>query len=128
VESGTRRSWVGGRMAAYTGVVTDIWRNFERTFVNGGVGGIISTTFGINKLRQSPYEYPTLCEDRFVPPLRQRLADIKAGGCKYIIQIGDPRSAVGMRQVPGRAGAPYFFSAHVPAVGQEDRTLAIDPA
>jgi len=52
------RSSVGGRMAAYTGVVTDIWRNFERTFANGGVGGIISTTFGINKLRQSPYEYP----------------------------------------------------------------------
>jgi len=99
------RSSVGGRMAAYTGVVTDVWRNFERTFANGGVGGIISTTFGINKLRQSPYEYPTLCEDRFVPPLRQRLAEIKANGCKYILQIGDPGSAVQTSLFPERADA-----------------------
>jgi len=122
------RSSVGGRMAAYTGVVTDVWRNFESRFAEGGVGGIISTTFGINRLRQSPYEYPTLCEDRFVPPLRQRLADIKAGGCKYIIQIGDPGSAVQTSLFPERADAMSSSSGFDLLYGYVNRRIAMTEA
>jgi 2,4-dienoyl-CoA reductase-like NADH-dependent reductase (Old Yellow Enzyme family) len=95
-ENRVLRSSVGGRMCAYTGMVTDVWRNFESRFARGGVAGIISTTFSVNRFRQSPHEYPTLSEDRFVSPLRKRLQQIKAFGCRYIIQIGDPGSAVQM--------------------------------
>src|SRR3954470_21031849 len=84
------RSSVGGRMCAYDGTVTDIWKNFELKFAQGGVGGIISTTFGVNRRRQSPFEYPTISEDRYVTPLEKRIKRITETGCRYIVQIGDP--------------------------------------
>ena len=87
------RSSVGGRMAAYDGTVTDVWSNFEQAFADGGVGGIISTTFSTNRRRQTPFEYPSLSEQRFVVPLKRHVAEIKARGCPYIIQIGDPGAA-----------------------------------
>ena len=88
------RSSVGGRMAAYDGTVTDVWSNFEQAFADGGVGGIISTTFSTNRRRQTPFEYPSLSEQRFVVPLKRHVAEIKARGCPYIIQIGDPVQVV----------------------------------
>lgn len=87
------RSSVGGRMCAYNGMVTDIWKNFELLFARGGIGGIISTTFSVDPYRQSPLEYPTISDDRYVPPLAKRLEEIKQTGVRYIIQIGDPGSA-----------------------------------
>ena len=87
------RSSVGGRMAAYNGMVTDVWKNFELKFANGGVGGIISTTFSVNPYRQTPFEYPTICADKFVFPLKKRIAEIQSTGCRYIVQIGDPGAA-----------------------------------
>ena len=87
------RSSVGGRMAHYDGTVSDVWKNFERRFARGGVGGIISTTLNVNRFRESPMEYPPIAEDRFVAPLKRYIADIKATGARYIIQIGDPGMA-----------------------------------
>jgi 2,4-dienoyl-CoA reductase (NADPH2) len=84
------RSSVGGRTANYDGTVTDVWKNFEKRFADGGVGGIISTTLNINKYRESPMEYPPIAEDKYVKPLKKYIKQIKATGCKYIIQIGDP--------------------------------------
>ena len=39
------RSSIGGRTCNYDGTVTDVWKNFEKRFADGGVGGIVSTTF-----------------------------------------------------------------------------------
>ena len=88
------RSSVGGRTSAYNSMVTDVWKNFELKFANGGVGGIISTTFHVEPERQAPFEYPSIAEDRFIPPLKERIAAIKATGCRYIVQIGDPGYAM----------------------------------
>jgi 2,4-dienoyl-CoA reductase-like NADH-dependent reductase (Old Yellow Enzyme family) len=88
------RSSVGGRTSAYDSEVTDVWKNFEMKFASGGVGGIISTTFHVEKERQAPFEYPSIAEDKFIEPLRKRIAQIKATGCKYIVQIGDPGYAM----------------------------------
>lgn len=87
------RSSVGGRMCAYNGMVTDVWKNFELRFAHGGVGGIISTTFGVDPDRMSPLEYPTIAHERCVAPLAARVEEIKQTGVRYIIQIGDPGSA-----------------------------------
>ncbi len=86
------RSSVGGRMSTYDGTVTDVWKNFEKRFADGGVGGIISTTFHVNKDRVSPLQYPSLADDRFVPYLKKFIAGIKRDrpDCRYIVQIGDP--------------------------------------
>jgi 2,4-dienoyl-CoA reductase (NADPH2) len=85
------RSSVGGRTGNYDGTVTDVWKNFERRFAEGGVGGIISTTFHVNQQRLSPPQYPSIAGPKFVPYLRKYIAAIKAGNdCKYIVQIGDP--------------------------------------
>lgn len=85
------RSSVGGRTGNYDGTVTDVWKNFERRFAEGGVGGIISTTFHVNQHRLSPPQYPSIAGPKFVPYLRKYIAAIKAGNhCKYILQIGDP--------------------------------------
>jgi len=87
------RSSVGGRSCNYDGTVTDVWKNFESTFAEGGVGGIISTTFHVNKDRLSPLQYPSIADDKYVPYLRKYIAQIKQCGkydCKYIVQIGDP--------------------------------------
>jgi 2,4-dienoyl-CoA reductase-like NADH-dependent reductase (Old Yellow Enzyme family) len=88
------RSSVGGRTSAYDSEVTDVWKNFEMKFATGGVGGIISTTFHVERERQAPFEYPSIAEDKFIEPLRKRIAQIKATGCKYIVQIGDPGYAM----------------------------------
>ena len=87
------RSSVGGRTANYDGTVTSVWKNFERRFADGGIGGIISTTLNVNPTRKSPLEYPPISEDRYVEPLRRAIAEIRSTGCRYIIQIGDPGSA-----------------------------------
>lgn len=87
------RSSLGGRMAYYDGRVSPSWVSFESRFARGGVSGIISATIGINKERMSPLEYPTIHDDRFMEPLRDAIARVKAasgGRCRYIIQIGDP--------------------------------------
>ncbi len=85
------RSSVGGRTGNYDGTVTDVWKNFERRFAEGGVGGIVSTTFHVNQARLSPPQYPSIAGPKFVPYLRKHIAGIKAGNeCKYIVQIGDP--------------------------------------
>ncbi|MEO8304986.1 MAG: NADH:flavin oxidoreductase [Betaproteobacteria bacterium] len=86
------RSSVGGRMSNYDGTVTDVWKNFEKRFADGGVGGIISTTFHVNKDRVSPLQYPSIADQRFVPYLKKFVAGIKRDSpeCKYIVQIGDP--------------------------------------
>ena len=60
------RSSVGGRTANYDGTVTDVWKNFEKRFADGGIGGIISTTFHVNKDRVSPLQYPSIADDRYV--------------------------------------------------------------
>lgn len=87
------RSSVGGRSCNYDGTVTDVWKNFEKRFADGGVGGIISTTFHVDQARLSPLQYPSIAEAKFVPYIRKYVAQIKGAGpydCKYIVQIGDP--------------------------------------
>jgi 2,4-dienoyl-CoA reductase-like NADH-dependent reductase (Old Yellow Enzyme family) len=84
------RSSLGGRMANYDGTVTDVWKNFEKLFADGGVSGIISTTFNVNPNRHSPLEYPPLSHDRYIGPLQKCIREIRDTGCKYIIQLGDP--------------------------------------
>ena len=86
------RSSVGGRTCNYDGTVTDVWKNFERRFAQGGVGGIISTTFHVTDDRLSPPQYPSIAKDKYVPYLQKYIAQIKGGpyACKYIVQIGDP--------------------------------------
>jgi len=54
------RSSVGGRMSNYDATVTDVWKNFEKRFADGGISGIISTTFHVNKDRVSPLQYPSI--------------------------------------------------------------------
>lgn len=84
------RSSVGGRMSNYDGVVTPVWKNFEKKFAAGGIGGLISTTLNVNRFRKSPLEYPPISEDRYVEPLRRSIKEIKATGARYLIQLGDP--------------------------------------
>ncbi len=89
------RSSMGGRTAYYDGTVSPAWVHFEKRFAEGGVAGIISPTISINEARQSPLEYPSLHEDRFVGPLRDAVQEIRDSGsrgkgeCRYIVQIGD---------------------------------------
>jgi len=85
---------MGGRTAYYDGTVSPAWVHFEKRFAKGGVAGIISPTISVNEQRQSPLEYPSLHDDRFVGPLRDAVREIKASGpnkdpCRYIVQIGD---------------------------------------
>lgn len=86
------RSSVGGRTANYDGTVTDVWKNFEKRFADGGVGGIISTTFHVNEHRLSPPQYPSIATDKYIPYLEKYIPQIRGAGgrCKYIVQIGDP--------------------------------------
>jgi 2,4-dienoyl-CoA reductase (NADPH2) len=84
------RSSVGGRTCNYDGTVTDVWKNFEKRFADGGVGGIISTTFHVNADRLSPPQYPSIASKRHQQFLKKYLPQIQENGCKYIVQIGDP--------------------------------------
>jgi 2,4-dienoyl-CoA reductase (NADPH2) len=79
-------------MANYDGTVTDVWKNFEKRFAEGGVSGIISTTLHVNADRVSPLQYPSIAGQKYVPYLRKYIAEIKSvdRGCNYIVQIGDP--------------------------------------
>jgi 2,4-dienoyl-CoA reductase-like NADH-dependent reductase (Old Yellow Enzyme family) len=89
------RSSMGGRTTYYDGTVSPAWVHFEKRFAKGGIAGLISPTISINEARQSPLEYPSLHDDRFIGPLRDAVGEIRAGGprgedgCRYIIQIGD---------------------------------------
>lgn len=106
------RSSVGGRTAGYDGMVGSTWKNFEKRFADGGVGGIISTTFNVNRFRKSPLEYPPISEDKYIAPLRKYVAEIKSTGCRYIIQIGDPGYAAQVSLFPeeqdGRSSSDGF--------------------
>lgn len=99
------RSSVGGRTSNYDGSVTSVWKNFEKRFAEGGVGGIISTTLNVNRDRKSPLEYPPISEDRYVPPLKRAIAEIRENGCRYIVQIGDPGYATQVSLFPEREDA-----------------------
>jgi 2,4-dienoyl-CoA reductase (NADPH2) len=87
------RSSMGGRSARYDGTITSVWKNFEKRFALGGVGGIISTTLNVNRHRKSPLEYPPISEDKYVPALSRAVKEVQSTGCRYLIQIGDPGSA-----------------------------------
>jgi 2,4-dienoyl-CoA reductase (NADPH2) len=89
---------MGGRTTYYDGTVSPAWVHFEKRFAAGGVAGLISPTISVNEARQSPLEYPSLHDDRFIGPLRDAVREIRAGGpakngrkdvCRYIVQIGD---------------------------------------
>src|SRR5215213_8924425 len=87
------RSSIGGRTSYYDGTVSPAWVHFEKRFAEKGVAGLISPTISVNVDRQSPLEYPSLHDDRFIAPLHDAVRQIKAAGgkdgCRYIIQIGD---------------------------------------
>jgi 2,4-dienoyl-CoA reductase (NADPH2) len=84
------RSSLGGKTAYYDGTVNNAWKNFEAKFAQHDVAGIISATMTVDEMRWSPIEYPKLSHNKFVKPLRRFIKTIRAYGCKYIIQLGDP--------------------------------------
>ena len=84
------RSSVGGRTANWDGKATEIWKNFEKRFASGGIGGIISTTLNVDETRKSPMQYPSLAQDKYVPRLKKYIAEIQQEDCRYIVQLGDP--------------------------------------
>jgi 2,4-dienoyl-CoA reductase-like NADH-dependent reductase (Old Yellow Enzyme family) len=99
------RSSIGGRSCNYDGTVTDVWKNFEKRFADGGVGGIVSTTFHVNEKRRSPFQYPSIASRRCLPFLRKYLPQIQGAGegCRYIMQIGDPGYATYVQLLPDRS-------------------------
>ena len=119
------RSSVGGRTAGYDGVVTSTWKNFEKRFADGGVGAIISTTFNVNSYRKSPLEYPPICDDSYVAPLGKYIAEIKATGCRYIVQIGDPGYAVQVTLFPEREDSHSSSSGFDLIYGYTNRRTAM---
>ncbi|MGZ5080818.1 MAG: oxidoreductase [Usitatibacter sp.] len=120
------RSSIGGRMSNYDGTVTDVWKNFEKRFAEGGVGGIISTTFHVNKDRLSPLQYPSIAEDRFVPYLRKYIAGIReAHDCRYIVQIGDPGYAAQTSLFPEEADGKSSSSGFDLVFGYTDTRTAL---
>jgi 2,4-dienoyl-CoA reductase (NADPH2) len=107
------RSAMGGKMCYYDGTVNNAWSNFERRFARNGVGGIISTTMAVDSRRSSPLEYPRISEERYLRPLRDGVAKIKAGNhCVYILQIGDPgyhtQSSLLPQKADARTSSPVF--------------------
>jgi 2,4-dienoyl-CoA reductase (NADPH2) len=85
------RSSIGGQLAAADGHVTDVWTSFEKRFARTGVAALISATVSVSPRRYSPLYYPHVAHDGFVRSLRRAVAAVKAaGGCNYILQIGDP--------------------------------------
>lgn len=94
------RSSVGGRHSNYDGTVTDVWKNFEKRFVEGGVAGVISTTFSVNACRHSPLQYPGLYSRAQVDRLKRYMNELTASGCVYIVQIGDTGYATQMSLFP----------------------------
>ncbi|MDX1430992.1 MAG: NADH:flavin oxidoreductase [Gammaproteobacteria bacterium] len=84
------RSSVGGRMGNWDNQPTELFKNFEKRFADGGVGAIISTTLGVHERRKGPLQYPSISHDRFVPRLKRYIGAVRETGCRYIVQIGDP--------------------------------------
>jgi 2,4-dienoyl-CoA reductase (NADPH2) len=128
------RSSMGGKMANYDGSVTSVWKNFEKRFAKGGVGGVISTTFSVNHFRHSPLEYPALSHNRFVPPLREFVKEIREAGakktgslCPYIIQIGDPGYATQTSLLKERQDSRSSSSGFDFAYGYGNRRTAMKP-
>jgi len=127
------RSSMGGRTAFYDCTVSPAWVHFEKRFAQGGIAGIISPTISVSETRMSPLEYPTLHSDRFVPPLRAAVCEIKRsgsveGGCRYIIQIGDTGAAThtSLRPQNGdRLSASSFFDF---LYGYHNRAISMSPA
>jgi len=113
------RSSMGGRTAYYDGTVSPAWVHFEKRFAAGGVAGLISPTISVNEARQSPLEYPSLHDNRFIGPLRDAVREIKAAGrgkhgCRYIVQIGDTGGHTHTSLKPqdkDRVSASPFFDA-----------------
>lgn len=109
---------MGGRTCYYDGTVSPAFVHFEKRFAERGVAGLISPTISVNEARQSPLEYPSLHDDRFVGPLRDAVREIKdsgpnkENGCRYIVQIGDTgaHTHTSLRpQDADRASASAFF-------------------
>jgi 2,4-dienoyl-CoA reductase-like NADH-dependent reductase (Old Yellow Enzyme family) len=111
------RSSMGGRTAYYDGTVSPAWVHFEKRFAKGGVAGLISPTISVNEARQSPLEYPSLHDNRFIGPLRDAVREIRAAGprkdgCRYIVQIGDTGGHTHTSLLPqdkDRVSASPFF-------------------
>ena len=111
---------MGGRTTYYDGTVSPAWVHFEKRFAKGGVAGLISPTISVNEARQSPLEYPSLHDDRFIGPLRDAVREIKAAGgprkpaCRYIVQLGDTGGHTHTSLKPqdkDRVSASPFFDA-----------------
>lgn len=113
-ENRVLRSSVGGRTCNYDGTVTDVWKNFEKRFADGGIGAMISTTFIVNQARLSPFQYPCIADDKYIAPLRKYISEIRGSGanCKYIVQIGDPGYSTYVSLFPqeadGASSSPGF--------------------
>jgi 2,4-dienoyl-CoA reductase-like NADH-dependent reductase (Old Yellow Enzyme family) len=124
---------MGGRTAYYDGTVSPAWIHFEKRFARGGVAGLISPTISVNEARQSPLEYPSLHDDRFIGPLRDAVREIKAGGrgkdgCRYIVQIGDTggHTHTGLKpQDKDRVSASPFFDAQY-GYPNSSRAMSLD--
>jgi len=91
------RSSIGGRSCNYDGTLTDVWKNFEKRFAKGSIAAIVSTTFGVNRYRLSPLQYPSIADDRnvrflerFLPQIQYACGKSEKDKCRYIVQIGDP--------------------------------------
>jgi 2,4-dienoyl-CoA reductase-like NADH-dependent reductase (Old Yellow Enzyme family) len=127
------RSSMGGRTAFYDGTVSPAWTHFEKRFARGGIGGIISATISVTETRMSPLEYPALHSDRFTAPLGEAIGEIRAagsaaGGCKYIVQLGDTGAAThtSLRPQHGdRLSASWFFDF---LYGYHNSALPMSPA
>jgi 2,4-dienoyl-CoA reductase (NADPH2) len=106
------RSSIGGKTAFYNGTVGPAWTNFEKRFAATGVAGIVSATLSVNSRRWAPIEYPMISDDGAIAPLKEAVAEIKALGPRYIIQIGDPGSHTQMGLFPeaedGASSATHF--------------------
>jgi len=97
------RSSIGGRTAYYDGTVSTAWKNFEKRFASNDVAGIISATIAIDESRWAPLEYPKIAHDRFIPPMREAIRQVKAYDCRYIMQLGDGGAHVQMGLFPQSA-------------------------
>lgn len=121
------RSSVGGRTCDYNGTVTDVWKNFEKRFARGGVGGIISTTFHVNHERLSPLQYPSIAHDRYVEPLAHYIREIRGTGCKYIVQIGDPGYATQTSLLAQAVDAKSSSDGYDLVYGYNNKRIAMTP-
>jgi 2,4-dienoyl-CoA reductase-like NADH-dependent reductase (Old Yellow Enzyme family) len=122
------RSSVGGRTCDYDGTVTDVWKNFEKRFADGGLGGIISTTFHVNQDRLSPLEYPSIARDDYVTPLAHYIEEIRATGCRYIVQIGDPGYATQTSLFPQDVDAKSSSGGYDLVYGYNNKRIAMTDA